>query len=194
MDEYLGTIKAFAFNFAPRGWAQCHGQLLPIASYDALFSLLGTTYGGDGRTTFGLPDLRGHVPIGEGQAPGFSNRRLGQKGGSETNVLNETQLPSHHHAINFAGQNINASVSVPAVNDEGTLEETENNIIANQANAFAAASAADATLGAFTAPVTGTANTANSGSAAPAEVNNMQPFLSLNFCIYIAGGVYPPRS
>ena len=192
MEEYLGTIKAFGFNFAPRGWAQCHGQLLPINQYDALFSLLGTTYGGDGRTTFGLPDLRGHVPIGDGTAPGFSNRRLGQKGGSETNVLNATQLPAHHHAVNFAGQNINASVSVPAVNDDGTLEETENNIIANHANAFAAASAADTTLGAFSAPVTGTANSGNTGSSA--QVNNMQPFLSLNFCIYIVGGIYPPRS
>lgn len=192
MEEYLGTIKAFAFNFAPRGWAQCHGQLLAISGNDALFSLLGTTYGGDGRTTFGLPDLRGHVPIGDGQAPGFSNRRLGQKGGSETNYLNVTQLPSHGHVVNLDGQGIVSKVAMPAVNDEGKLEETENNIIANHTNGFASAASADASLAAFNAPVSGSLNTGNTGNGAP--INNMQPYLSLNFCIYTVGGVYPPRS
>ena len=79
MEEYIGTIKAFGFNFAPRNWASCDGQLLQIAQYTALFSVLGTTYGGDGRVTFALPDLRGRVPMGDGNAPGLTDRRLGEK-------------------------------------------------------------------------------------------------------------------
>ena len=125
MEEYIGTVKAFGFGFAPRNWASCDGQLLPIASYTALFSLLGTTYGGDGRTTFGLPDLRGHAPIGDGTAPGFSNRPLGQKGGSETNTLSTAQMPAHGHVVALDGQGITSQVAIPTVNDEGTLEETE---------------------------------------------------------------------
>ena len=84
MDQYLGQIMAFAFNFAPRGWAECAGQLLPIAQNQSLFSLLGTIYGGDGRTTFALPDLRGRTPLHTGEGPTLSNRVLGSRGGEET--------------------------------------------------------------------------------------------------------------
>src|SRR5215510_2856694 len=87
-EPFVGEITIFAFNFAPKGWAFCQGQLLPIAQNTALFSLLGTTYGGDGRTTFALPDLRGRVPVGFGQGPGLSNYSLGQKSGAETITLN----------------------------------------------------------------------------------------------------------
>jgi len=97
MEPLIGQIMMFAGNFAPRGWAFCEGQLLAINQYQALFSILGTTYGGDGRTTFGLPDLRGRVPMHPGNGPGLSSKRLGQKGGSETNTLNVSQLPSHNH-------------------------------------------------------------------------------------------------
>lgn len=98
-DPFIGEIIMFAGNFAPRGWALCNGQLLSISSNQALFSILGTTYGGDGRTTFQLPDLRGRVPVSAGQAPGLSNWSLGQRSGTETNFLNVTQLPAHTHNI-----------------------------------------------------------------------------------------------
>jgi microcystin-dependent protein len=97
MDPFLGQITMFGGSFAPRGWAFCEGQLLPISQYTALFSILGTTYGGDGRTTFGLPDLRGRAPIHAGHGPGLSDVRLGQKGGNEMTTLNVTNLPSHNH-------------------------------------------------------------------------------------------------
>lgn len=98
-EPFLGQITWFGGNFAPRGWSFCDGQLLAINSNDALFSLLGTIYGGDGRTSFGLPDMRGRAPIHAGQGPGLSNYRLGQRGGSETQFLSTFQLPSHSHPV-----------------------------------------------------------------------------------------------
>ncbi len=108
MDPFLAQIVMFGGNFAPRGWALCDGQLLPISQNQALFSLLGTTYGGDGRTTFALPDLRGRVAIHPGQGPGLSTRKLGQKGGAESEMLTVNQMPNHNHQIhaaNTAGDN-----------------------------------------------------------------------------------------
>ena len=98
-EPFLGEIRLFGFNFAPRGWSFCTGQLLPISQNSAVFSLLGTTFGGDGRTTFGVPDLRGRVAIGVGQGPGLSDRRWGQRGGAETTTLNVNQMPNHRHHI-----------------------------------------------------------------------------------------------
>ena len=99
-EPFVGEIRMFAGNFAPRGWAFCDGQLLAVSQNDALFSLLGTIYGGDGRTTFGLPDLRGRIPLHQGQGPGLSSRRLGSKGGSENETLTTNQLASHTHDWN----------------------------------------------------------------------------------------------
>lgn len=99
-EPFVGEIRMFAGNFAPRGWAFCDGQLLAVSQNDALFSLLGTIYGGDGRTTFGLPDLRGRIPLHQGHGPGLSERRLGSKGGAEKVTLTTNQLPSHSHAWN----------------------------------------------------------------------------------------------
>jgi len=96
-DPYTGEIRMFGGNFAPAGWAFCDGQLLPIAENDALFTLIGTTYGGDGQTTFGLPDLRGRLPIHAGTGPGLSTRTLGEQGGVETVTLTTNQLPQHTH-------------------------------------------------------------------------------------------------
>src|SRR5439155_18983562 len=96
-EPFLGEIRLFGFNFAPRGWAFCQGQLLPIAQNTALFSLLGTTYGGNGQTTFALPDLRGRVAVGFGQGPGLSNIDLGQVSGAETATLTQAQMPAHGH-------------------------------------------------------------------------------------------------
>lgn len=99
-EPFVGEVRMFAGNFAPRGWAFCDGQLLAVSQNDALFSLLGTIYGGDGRTTFGLPDVRGRVPLHHGTGPGLSERRLGSKGGSETVTLTVNQLASHSHDFN----------------------------------------------------------------------------------------------
>jgi microcystin-dependent protein len=98
-DPYLGEIRVFAGNFAPLGWALCDGQLLPIAQYDALFTIIGTTYGGDGQETFALPDLRGRWPIGVGGGPGLSPRVLAETGGVESHALTEAELPGHTHAV-----------------------------------------------------------------------------------------------
>ena len=102
-EPFIGQIQPFAFNFAPRNWALCDGQLLPISQNTALFSLIGTTYGGDGRTTFGLPDLRGRVPIHQGHGPGLSSYVIGQTGGSATNTLTQAQMPSHTHTATPTG-------------------------------------------------------------------------------------------
>lgn len=96
-EPFVGEIRMFAGNFAPRGWAFCDGQLLAVSQNDALFSLYGTIYGGDGRTTFGLPDLRGRIPLHQGHGPGLSERRLGSKSGSEKETLTVNQMPSHSH-------------------------------------------------------------------------------------------------
>lgn len=103
-EPFYGEIRMFGGNFAPRGWAKCDGQLLAISQNDALFSLLGTFYGGDGRTTFGLPDLRGRIPIHNGSGPGLSTRRLGEKGGVEQVVLTPAELPPHGHDLQASKQ------------------------------------------------------------------------------------------
>lgn len=98
-EPFVGEIRMFAGNFAPRGWAFCDGQLLAVSQNDALFSLLGTTYGGDGRTTFGLPDMRGRIPVHAGSGPGLSPRRLGSNAGTEEETLTVNQLPFHSHPL-----------------------------------------------------------------------------------------------
>ena len=116
-EPFLGEIYLVAFNFSPRGYAFCAGQILPIAQNTALFSLLGTTYGGNGTTTFALPDLRGRVPVGRGQGPGLSNVNLGEVGGSENQTLTQNQMPAHGHqaaATQAAGTTTRPSGKVPA--------------------------------------------------------------------------------
>src|ERR1700726_881868 len=102
-QPYVGEIRIFAGNFAPSGWMFCEGQLLPISEYETLFNLIGTTYGGDGQTTFALPDLRGRVPISMGQAPNTSNYTIGQNGGTESITLSNAQMPQHSHFANKTG-------------------------------------------------------------------------------------------
>jgi microcystin-dependent protein len=116
MEPFIGEIRLVAFSFAPRGWAICSGQLLPINQNQALFALLGTTYGGDGRTTFALPDLRGRIPIGTGQPPAGSSYPLGATGGEETVKLTTRQLPGHAHAVHAssaAGTTKNPATAYP---------------------------------------------------------------------------------
>ena len=170
-EPFIGEIRANGFNFAPRGWAFCDGQLLPISQNSALFSLLGTTYGGDGRSTFGLPDLQGRAALHMGQGPGLSNRPLGQKSGAETNTLNVNQLASHNHLFSPPSGSTSGNTDV-ATNNVFALAEEDNYL--NSPNA----AMAEGTTG----------NTGNSQS-----VNNMQPNLVVNFCIALVG-VFPSRN
>jgi len=170
MEPYIGQIQAFGFNFAPVGWAQCNGQLLPIAEYDALFSLLGTTYGGDGQTTFALPDLRGRSIIHPGSGSGLSPIQLGQSGGQETVTITINQLPSHNHIV---------SVAVNTGNGE---ESDSTKYIASHASAFSETSTGKDVLNGVNQTIV--------GSNQPVNIRN--PYLGMNFCIALEG-IYPTR-
>jgi microcystin-dependent protein len=170
-EPFVGEIRMFAGNFAPRGWAFCDGQLLAISQNDALFSLFGTTYGGDGQTTFGLPDLRGRVPIHQGTGPGLANRRIGEKGGQENVTLTTAQLPPHGHALN-------------ASSDTATSTDPAANVPANAATTNIYGS--DAPFEALNAQAV-----TNTGGGR--DHANEMPFLCVNFIVALSG-VYPSRS
>jgi microcystin-dependent protein len=171
-DPFVAEIRIFPFNFAPNGWAFCDGQLMPISQNTALFSLLGTTYGGDGRSTFQLPNLQGRAPMHPGQGPGLSLHDLGQEGGSETVTLLESEIPAHSHAAN-------ALVNPALVNAPGPTVG-----LARSRNT----SAYTATI----TNVTPLAGQALAPAGADQPHNNMMPFLTLSFCIALTG-VFPPR-
>lgn len=178
MEPFLGQIVLFAGNFAPRGWAFCDGQLLSIASNTALFSILGTTYGGDGRTTFALPDLRGRVPVGPRTGPGLSTRGLGQRGGTETVTLTEAKMPSHAHTYS------------PAASDqEGDSQSPGGNYWSADAAGQSAAYRSSPDLDPGTSMGPQVTNDAGGGEAH----DNMQPFLGVNYIIALMG-VYPSRN
>ncbi|WP_317195601.1 phage tail protein [Echinicola shivajiensis] len=190
----MATVKMFAGNFEPRGWMYCDGRLLPISQYSALFSLIGTIYGGDGRTTFALPDLRGRVPLGPGNGPGLTPRREGEKSGSETNTMNIMNMPSHNHAA--VVNDFKADILVS--NEEGT-EETPGT---NGATTLAASTNGGRGVGIYNSGAPSvTLNTGNGGSAnvtianngGSQPVNNMQPYLGINFIICVQG-IFPPRN
>ena len=176
---YVGQIKMFAGNFAPRGWAFCDGQLLAVNQNEALFSLLGTIYGGDGRTTFGLPDLRGRVPVADGQGLDLTDRKLGAKFGSENVTLTTNQIPGHNHSANITPQ-------VGVSTDAGTELNANNQFIANHSNAFNTG----ATAGASLAGASSTIVVGNAGSTQ--SHNNMQPSLGIHYIIALVG-TYPSR-
>ena len=172
-EPFIGQIQPFGFNFAPRGWAQCDGQLLQISQNSALFSLLGTTYGGDGRTTFALPDLRGRVAIHQGTGAGLTTRTLGSRSGQESVTLNTTQMPPHQHAV--APKCNGAAIDGDSpVNSYPALSESD---IYNSA----------AGVNQVMAP---TDSSSVGGGQAHA---NMQPFLTINFCIALTG-LFPSRN
>lgn len=171
VDPYIGEIMLFAGDFPPRGWADCHGQLLPVAQYTALYSILGVRYGGDGRTTFALPDLRDRFPMGSGQGVGLSSRQPGFRVGTPSVTLYQDQLPSHAHHVAPA-------TSSPALgrSPAGTL------FARGEEDRFAPPTAGtNVPMGGTLAPV---------GGGAPHE--NRQPWLSLRFVIALQG-VFPPR-
>lgn len=186
MEPFIGMIVMFGGNFAPRGWAKCDGTLLAISQYQALFSILGTTYGGDGRTTFGLPALRGRVPMHYGQGPGLSNHPLGQKSGVENVTLNTNQIPSHTHGINASG-------TLRVVREDGNTAEPAGAAIANVSPdttmAYNNSTAPDADAAANSVVVSATAT--NTGGNQ--DHTNMQPYLAVNFIIALQG-TYPSRN
>lgn len=170
-QPYVGSLMLAPYNFAPLNWAFCQGQLLPISEYEVLFALIGTTYGGDGQTTFALPDLRGRTAIGYGQSASGSSYQMGQTGGVETVTLSQNQMPLHNHQAacsNNAQNSANAQGSVLATAATGV-------------NMYSA-----------TAPSTPMgASISIAGGNQPHE--NRQPYLTLNWCIAL-NGVFPPRS
>lgn len=172
MDEFLAVIKLFAGNYAPQGWMFCNGQVLQISSNMALFSLLGTQYGGNGTTTFALPDLRGRVPVGIGQGPGLSNINIGQTFGTETVTLTVPQMPTHSHVLN-------------AFVDIADKTEPAGALAANTKSPDV-----DYRLTGTIVPM----NASGIGSAGGSQPhNNMQPSLGLSYIICVQG-MFPPRS
>ncbi|WP_299187172.1 phage tail protein [uncultured Aquimarina sp.] len=192
MEGYISEIRLWGPNWAPRSWALCHGQLLPVSQNNALFSLIGTIYGGDGRTTFALPDLRGRVPIGPGNGPGLSPYSEGQMGGSEINTLNVTQLPIHTHnvIINNAGE-----IAIPVNTASGDEDESNPGagVLANTgADNYASSPTTNASYAGANIPVSGSQiDIGNTGGSRP--IGNIQPFLGLNYIICLQG-IYPSRS
>jgi len=175
MDPFVAEIRIFPFNFAPKGWAFCDGQILPLSQNTALFSLLGTTYGGDGKSNFALPNMQGNAPMHPGQGPGLSLHDLGETGGSDTVSLLESEIPSHSHGLMASAQ--------PA-----TRTGPANNSLARIPTAGSTP---------YLAPAGAPLVSMSGNSIAPAggdqPHNNMQPYLTLNFCIALQG-VYPPRT
>ena len=175
-DPFVAEIRIFAFNFPPKGWAFCNGQLLPLSQNTALFSLLGTTYGGDGKSTFALPDMQGNVPMHPGQGPGLSLHDLGETGGSQFVTLLASEIPAHAHFVGRgkadAGDSLTPVGSVWAQSGAG-----------RGAAALYHEPAANAKVNVNSLGPTG-------GSL---PHNNMQPYLTLNFCIALQG-VFPPRT
>jgi microcystin-dependent protein len=170
-DPFVAEIRIFPFNFAPRGWAWCDGQLLPLSQNTALFSLLGTTYGGNGKSNFALPDLQGRAPMHPGQGPGLSLHDLGEANGTETVALLESEIPAHSHAVRVSVQDATTRVvagQLPATGiGMAMFTPTPGNVILNPAAA------------------------APAGGDQPH--NNMMPYLTFYFCIALQG-VFPPRT
>ena len=173
-DQYLGEIRPLAFNFAPQYWAQCNGQLLPINQYQALFSLLGTYYGGNGTNNFALPDLRGRVPFAQS-----GSYTIGQAGGTETVTLNQTTIPQHNHL--FVGTTSSGNDLTPT--NSGFLLGTVYNVHGSSADNFYVAAGGLTPL--------------NPGSVGPVGNSqphtNIQPYLAINWCIALQG-IYPSRN
>ncbi len=171
-DPFVAEIRIFPFNFAPTGWAKCNGQLLPLSQNTALFSLLGTTYGGNGKSNFALPDLQGNAPMHAGQGPGLSERFLGEQGGSESTTLLVSEIPLHNHLMR------NHDIDLAELN-----APSQQRSLAQSANATTYTPAVNLTQ-------MSPQSLAPAGGSQPH--NNMQPYLTLNFCIALQG-IFPPH-
>jgi microcystin-dependent protein len=188
-EPFLGEIKMVGFNFAPRGYALCNGQLLSIAQNTALFSLLGTTYGGDGQTTFALPNLQGRVPIHQGQGAGLSDYTIGQTGGEETHTIINTEMPLHNHT---ATATTTVTVTPSANSGAPNAASPANNFLANSGRTnIYTSTAPDVNMGSNPATATTSVTVQSSGGSAPH--NNLQPYLCINFVIALEG-IFPSRN
>lgn len=180
MDSYLGEIRAFAFGFNPKNWALCNGQLLLVSQNTALFSLLGTTYGGNGSSTFGLPNLNGCIAVGQGQSPGTSNYAVGMAGGVANVILTPGEMAPHGHSLPASGSNAQKQPVPTSINVLGATGQRGD-------NTFAYVSAATQA---------GTSVTMGADAVSPAgggqAHNNMAPYLAFNYCICLAGE-FPQR-
>ncbi|HEX5706097.1 MAG TPA: tail fiber protein [Pyrinomonadaceae bacterium] len=170
-DPFVAEIRIFPFNFAPKGWAWCDGQLMPLSQNTALFSLLGTTYGGNGKSNFALPDLQGRAPMHPGQGPGLSLHDLGETGGSETVTLLESEIPAHSHAWKVSAQ-------------DGTNQSPVNERMATGVGGI--------TMYAAPASQTNLSPNALTPAGGDQPHNNLMPYLTFYFCIALQG-VFPPR-
>lgn len=170
VEPYIGQISMAGFNFAPRGWALCNGQILSIAQNTALFSLLGTQFGGNGQTTFGLPDLRGRVPMHQGQGPGLTPRTMGELSGSETVTLIQSEMPQHNHLVNITSA-------------DSTAKNPTNNILGGTASPIYAVAPNGSYMNTQTLTLTG-------GNQ---PHNNIQPFQVISFIIALEG-IFPSRN
>lgn len=180
----MGQIELFGGNFAPRSWMFCNGQLLSIAQFSALFSILGTTYGGDGRTTFALPDLRGRAPIGQGHGPGLSNRALGARGGAETTALNAQQIPQHNHQAVLRVSSGDSTISAATAGATKSTPGTTSGRTFTATQGYNT-STPDVTLNNQSVE---TGNTGNGQS-----FNNMEPFAAMSYIICVEG-IFPSRN
>ncbi|MGR3278418.1 phage tail protein [Acaryochloris marina NIES-2412] len=172
-EPFIGEIKIFAGNYAIRGWAFCNGSSVNISQNTALFSILGTTFGGDGRTTFNLPNFQGNIPIGEGTGPGLSQYRIGQRGGAETTILASNNLPSHTHQAKAV--NSPTSFGGDTTASDNALAQPDTNIYNSSTNLVSMESQSLASAG------------------ESQSIDNLKPYLSLNFIIALVG-LYPSRS
>ena len=174
-DPFVAEIRIFPFNFAPKGWAFCNGQLLPLSQNTALFSLLGTTYGGDGKSTFALPDMQGNAPMHPGQGPGLTLHDLGEVGGSETITLLDSEMPAHSHFVR-------------ASNQQGDVQQpTATTSLARPVGSL------PYVPGSPVPPLVTMAFQSLTPAGSSLPHNNMQPYLTLNFNIALQG-VFPPRT
>lgn len=171
-DPFVAEIRIFPFNFAPRGWAFCDGQILPLSQNTALFALLGTTYGGDGKSNFALPNLQGSTPMQQGQGPGLSLRDLGETGGEPSVTLLQTEMPSHTHGVLASAA---TDSGVPTNNSWGSGQKGFGSVYA---------------VPPPNAPMNPLGTSVAGGSQ---PHNNMMPYLGLNFCIALQG-IFPPRT
>ena len=185
-DPFVAEIGLFAGNFAPTGWATCDGQLLPLSQNTALFSLLGTFYGGDGKSTFALPDLQGRSPIHTGQGPGLTQRFLGESGGQETVTPLVSNFPQHSHLGSGSGP---VTLTQLATTDTGNSNAPGSKAPAGTGadKRYSPTPTPNATMAPYTL------QTSAVGSSSPAPFSIMQPYLTLTFCIALQG-VFPPRS
>jgi len=173
-DPFVAEIRIFPFNFAPKGWAFCDGQILPLSQNTALFSLLGTTYGGDGKSNFALPNMQGNAPMHPGQGPGLSLHDLGEVGGSQTVSLLESEIPAHSHSLNANSVTADTNAPGPQVSLARSSNATAYQDVTNQ-------------------NLVSLSDQAITPAGGDQPHNNLQPYLTLNFCIALQG-VFPPRT